>query len=86
MGMKWGILSTADINRLVIPRAHESPKVDLVGVASRDQARAEEDARKWEIQRAYGSYEHFSNAFWEMIAAASTSQAITPTSPHVFVG
>ena len=57
MGMKWGILSTADINRLVIPRAHESPKVDLVGVASRDQARAEEYARKWEIPRAYGSYE-----------------------------
>jgi len=57
MGMNWGILSTADINRLVIPPAHESPKVDLVGVASRDQARAEEYARKWEIPRAYGSYE-----------------------------
>ncbi len=57
MGMKWGILSTADINRLVIPPAYESPKVDLVGVASRDQARAEEYARKWEIPRAYGSYE-----------------------------
>ncbi len=57
MGMKWGILSTADINRLVIPPAHESPKVDLVGVASRDEARAEEYARKWEIPRAYGSYE-----------------------------
>ena len=36
--------------------------------------------------RAYGAYEHFSSAFCEMIAAASTSHAITPTSPHVFVG
>jgi hypothetical protein len=36
--------------------------------------------------RAYGAYEHFSNAFCEMIAAASTSQAMMPTSPHVFVG
>ncbi len=36
--------------------------------------------------RAYGAYEHLSSAFWEMIAAASTSQAITPTSPQVFVG
>jgi hypothetical protein len=38
------------------------------------------------MMRAYGAYEHFSNAFCEMIAAASTSHAITPTSPHVFVG
>ena len=36
--------------------------------------------------RAYGAYEHLSSAFCEMIAAASTSHAITPTSPHVFVG
>ena len=36
--------------------------------------------------RAYGAYEHLSSAFWLMIAAASTSQAMTPTSPHVFVG
>ena len=44
--VKWGILSTADINRLVIPGAHASPKVELVGVASRDGARAEAYARE----------------------------------------
>jgi len=55
--VKWGIISTAHINRLLIPGAKASPKVDLVGVASRDQARAEEYARQWEIERAYGSYE-----------------------------
>ena len=55
--MKWGIISTADINRKVIPGAHASDKVDLVAVASRDQARAEEYAQQWEIPRAYGSYE-----------------------------
>ena len=55
--VKWGIISTAHINRLVIPGAHESPKVDLVGVASRDAARAEEYAKEWEIPRSYGSYE-----------------------------
>ncbi len=55
--VKWGIISTAHINRLVIPGAHESPKVDLVGVASRDGARAEAYAREWGIERAYGSYE-----------------------------
>jgi xylose dehydrogenase (NAD/NADP) len=52
-----GILSTADINRKVIPGAHASEKVSLLAVASRDQARAEEYARQWEIPRAYGSYE-----------------------------
>src|SRR6267143_6555618 len=55
--VKWGILSTADINRKVIPGAHASPKVDLVGVASRDQTRAEAYAKEWQIPRAYGSYD-----------------------------
>ena len=55
--VKWGIVSTADINRKVIPGAHASDKVDLVAVASRDQARADAYARQWEIPRAYGSYE-----------------------------
>jgi xylose dehydrogenase (NAD/NADP) len=55
--VKWGIVSTADINRKVIPGAHASPKVELVAVASRDRARAGEYAKTWEIERAYGSYE-----------------------------
>ncbi len=55
--VKWGILSTAHINRNVIPAAHASPKVELLAVASRDQARADDYAKKWEIERAYGSYE-----------------------------
>jgi xylose dehydrogenase (NAD/NADP) len=55
--VKWGIISTADINRKVIPGAHASPKVDLVAVASRDQARADAYAKQWEIPRAYASYE-----------------------------
>ena len=58
MGLvRFGILSTAHINRLVIPGAHASDKVELIAVASREQSRAEEYARKWEIERAYGSYE-----------------------------
>jgi predicted dehydrogenase len=55
--VKWGIVSTADINRKVIPGAHASDKVDLLAVASRDAARAEAYAREWGIPRAYGSYE-----------------------------
>ncbi len=55
--MRLGIVSTADINRKVIPGAHASERVELVAVASRDQRRAEEYAKIWEIERAYGSYE-----------------------------
>src|SRR5690349_1990712 len=55
--VRWGIISTAAINRLVIPPAQASEKVDLVAVASRDEARAAEYAREWGIERAYGNYE-----------------------------
>ena len=55
--VKWGIISTADINRKLIPGAHASPNVDLVAVASRDRDRAEAYAREWQIERAYGSYD-----------------------------
>jgi D-xylose 1-dehydrogenase (NADP+, D-xylono-1,5-lactone-forming) len=55
--VRWGIVSTAAINRLVIPPAQASDKVELVAVASRDQTRAEDYAREWGIERAYGSYE-----------------------------
>jgi xylose dehydrogenase (NAD/NADP) len=55
--VRWGIVSTADINRKVIPGAKASPKIELVGVASRTQDRAEQYASWWEIPRAYGSYE-----------------------------
>jgi predicted dehydrogenase len=55
--IRWGILSTAHINRLVIPPAQASPKVDVVAVASREAARAEAYARQWGIARAHGSYE-----------------------------
>jgi D-xylose 1-dehydrogenase (NADP+, D-xylono-1,5-lactone-forming) len=55
--VRWGIVSTADINRKVIPGAKASPKVELAGVASRTQERAEQYASWWEIPRAYGSYD-----------------------------
>ncbi|MCL5998221.1 MAG: Gfo/Idh/MocA family oxidoreductase [Chloroflexi bacterium] len=55
--LRWGLLSTAHINRSVIPPLRMSPRNRLVAVASRDQARAEAYAQKWEIPCAYGSYE-----------------------------
>jgi len=57
MPVKWGILSTAHINRLLIPGVQESPDAEVVAVGSRDPARAQEFATRWGIERAYGSYE-----------------------------
>jgi D-xylose 1-dehydrogenase (NADP+, D-xylono-1,5-lactone-forming) len=54
---KWGIISTAHINRLVLAGARESDLVDVVAVASRDRSRAEAYARENGIERGYGSYE-----------------------------
>ena len=55
--VRWGFISTAHINRLLIPGAHASPKLELVAVASRDREKAEAYATHWEIPKAYGSYE-----------------------------
>jgi predicted dehydrogenase len=57
VAVRWGILSTARINRQVLAGARLSDRVDVVAVASRDQARAEAYAREHELERAHGSYE-----------------------------
>ncbi len=55
--LRWGILGTARINRMLIPPLRVSPGNRLVAVASRDLARGEAYARQWEIGRVHGSYE-----------------------------
>jgi D-xylose 1-dehydrogenase (NADP+, D-xylono-1,5-lactone-forming) len=55
--VRWGILSTARINRAIVPHLHESPLAELVAVASRTQERAGEYAAAHGIPRAYGSYD-----------------------------
>jgi D-xylose 1-dehydrogenase (NADP+, D-xylono-1,5-lactone-forming) len=57
MPVRLGILSTARINRPVIAAARASERVELVAVASRDQARAGAYAEEHGIERAHGSYE-----------------------------
>ena len=57
MRVKWGIVSTAHINRLFLAGARESPDIEILAVASRDQGRAERYAHDNGIERAYGSYE-----------------------------
>jgi predicted dehydrogenase len=55
--VKWGLLSTARINRLFIAGARRSPDLEIVAVASRDRSRVERYAREHGIDRAHGSYE-----------------------------
>lgn len=57
MALKWGLLSTANINRRLIPAIRAAKQSELVAVASRDLARAEAYAAEWGIPRALGSYE-----------------------------
>ena len=57
-GIRWGILSTANIGRAaVIPAIKESTRGEVVAVASRENRRAEEFAAENGIPEAFGSYE-----------------------------
>jgi xylose dehydrogenase (NAD/NADP) len=55
--VRWGLLSTAKINRRLIPAIRASKRGELVAVASRDLDKAQTYASHWEIPHAFGNYE-----------------------------
>ncbi|MEE8569253.1 MAG: Gfo/Idh/MocA family oxidoreductase [Anaerolineales bacterium] len=55
--VRWGLLSTANINRRIIPAIADSQRGKVVAVASRDDETAQAYAAKWEIPHAFGSYD-----------------------------
>jgi predicted dehydrogenase len=55
--VRWGIISTANINNKVLAGLQGSPAVDVIAVGSRSRESAEEFASGHGIPRAYGSYE-----------------------------
>jgi predicted dehydrogenase len=55
--VRWGLLSTARINRRVIPGMHATQRGTLAAVASRNLEKAQAYAAEWEIPRVFGSYE-----------------------------
>ena len=55
--VRWGLLSTADINKEIIPAIRASSRSSLVAVASRNQETATAYAKKWEIPVSFGSYQ-----------------------------
>jgi predicted dehydrogenase len=59
--LRWGLLSTARINRAVIPAIRASARSELTAVASRTPETAQAYAAEWHIPRALGSYEALVN-------------------------
>jgi xylose dehydrogenase (NAD/NADP) len=55
--VRWGLLSTARINRSLIPAIRASKRGELVAVASRELDKAQKYAQEWAIPKAFGSYE-----------------------------
>ena len=55
--IRLGLLGTGDINRKLLRGARRSTEVEIVAVASRDDARATAFAREHEIPRSFGTYE-----------------------------
>ena len=55
--IRWGLLSTAHINRRLIPAIRASERGELVAVASRSQDQADAYAAEWDIPQAFASYE-----------------------------
>jgi len=55
--LAWGVLSTARINRKVVPAVRAARGATLVGVASRSGERAAAYAREHGFPRGYGSYD-----------------------------
>lgn len=55
--IRWGLLSTASINRALIPAIRASRHGELVAIASRQHAKAVDYARTWDIPQAFGSYQ-----------------------------
>ncbi|HAJ35932.1 MAG TPA: gfo/Idh/MocA family oxidoreductase [Chloroflexi bacterium] len=55
--LRWGLLSTANINKALLGPLRQSPRSELMAVASRDADRAVAYAAQHAIPKAYGSYE-----------------------------
>ena len=55
--LRWGLLSTARINRLIIPAVRTSARSEVTTVASRSLDTGCAYATEWKIPRVHGTYE-----------------------------
>jgi predicted dehydrogenase len=79
MKVKWGVLSTAKIGvEKVIPGLQKAGNAEIVAIASRDRAKAQEIAGKFKIPKAFGSYD-------ELIHDDEVEAVYIPLPNHVHV-
>ena len=74
--LRWGLLSTARINRAVMPPIRGSLRSELQAVASRDIVKAQEYAKAWHIPQACGTYE-------ELLAREDIDAIYNPLPNHL---
>lgn len=77
--VNWGVISTAKIGRVhVVPAMMKSEDVNMMAVASRNIADAEDYAKELGIPKAYGSYE-------ELLADPEIDAVYNPLPNHLHV-
>jgi D-xylose 1-dehydrogenase (NADP+, D-xylono-1,5-lactone-forming) len=69
--VRWGVLSTAGIGRLVIEASRTAAHAEVVAVASRDPARARAFADELGLEASFGSYE-------ELLASGEVDAVYVP--------
>jgi D-xylose 1-dehydrogenase (NADP+, D-xylono-1,5-lactone-forming) len=69
--LRWGVLSTAGIGRLVIEAARAADHAEFVAVASRDADRARAFAGELGLEAGFGSYE-------ELLASSQVDAVYVP--------
>ena len=69
--VRWGVLSTASIGRLVIEATRAADHAEFVAVASRDAGRARAFADELGLEASYGSYE-------ELLASRAVDAVYVP--------
>jgi len=77
--LRWGVLGVANIAVVkVIPAMQRGERSEIVAIASRDLAKAQQAARKLGIPKAYGSYE-------ELLADPEIDAIYNPLPNHLHV-
>ena len=74
--LRWGVLSTANINRKVVPGTMRADRCEVVAIASRDPEAAARAAAEYGIARAHGSYE-------ELLADPEVDAVYNPLPNHL---
>jgi len=74
--VRWGILGAAGINASFLPGLREASGSQAVALASRSLDRARDEAHRWQIDTAYGSYE-------ELLADGGIDAVYIPLPNHL---